>query len=260
MKKGEEWESYIHYVYSTVLNLKGEKIQVSKNTTFILASGETYEVDVYYEFYKAGVRHRVAIECKDWKRPISQGQVLEFHQKIKNIGNELVGVIVSRNGFQEGAENTAKRHGVLTLDNEGIPTIPQLLVQHITASFIHEPDLIGEPFWCLAEYGKDKLESTGTYYAFPEGLEFNLPLFISKKHAESFLDTLPDKERFGVFGLPQYKLRSLVAFAYKDDLKLAIIYGTPLLPGSVRALPITLDARALHHDYLLTDFPAELVK
>ncbi|RQR79117.1 hypothetical protein DIE11_17085 [Burkholderia sp. Bp9012] len=115
MKKGADWEDYVHYVYSTLLNLKGERIQVSKRTTFVLPSGETYEIDVYYEFWKAGVRHRVAIECKDWTNPVSQGQILEFHQKIKNIGNDLIGVVVSRNGYQDGAVNVAERHGMLAL-------------------------------------------------------------------------------------------------------------------------------------------------
>ncbi|MEB8380222.1 hypothetical protein NYW84_03925 [Acinetobacter junii] len=55
MTTGATFESYIHYVYQTLLNLKGEQIQVSRNTTFILPSGETYEVDIYYEFTRVGV-------------------------------------------------------------------------------------------------------------------------------------------------------------------------------------------------------------
>lgn len=261
MKSGANWEDYVHYVYSTLLNLKSERIQVSKRTTFVLPSGETYEVDVYYEFWKAGVRHRVAIECKDWKTPVSQGQILEFHQKIKNIGNDLVGVVVARNGYQEGAIKVAERHGVLALTEASIPSIPQLLAQHITTSFIHEPDLVGEPFWCIAELGSGSDgQSTGTYCAFPPGSPFNFPLFISKRHAEAYRCSLPDGDRFGVFGLPQYKLRSLIAFAYKDKLKLAIVYGAPLVPGSVKALPIILDAKTLQEDYFLLDFPPELEK
>lgn len=261
MKNGSEWEDYVHYVYSTLLNLKGKKIQVSKRTTFVLASGETYEVDVFYEFWKAGVRHRVAIECKDWKSPVSQGAILEFHQKIKNIGNDIVGVVVARNGYQSGVTKVAERHGILTLTEASIPSIPQLLAQHLTTSFIHEPDLVGEPFWCIARLGSDgDGQSSGTYYAFPSGSPFHIPLFISKRHAEAFRRTLPDAITFRVYGLPQYKLRSLVAFAYKDKLKLAIIYGEPLVPGSVRALPIPLDAKMLKEDYLLLDFPPELEK
>lgn len=261
MKSGATWEDYVHYVYSTLLNLKSERIQVSKRTTFVLPSGETYEVDVYYEFWKVGVRHRVAIECKDWKTPVSQGQILEFHQKIKNIGNDLIGVVVARNGYQEGAVKVAERHGVLALTEASIPSIPQLLAQHITTSFIHESGLVGEPFWCIAEIDNSSDgQSNGSYYALPPKSPFTLPLFISKRHAEAYRRYLPDADKLGVFGLPQYKLRSLIAFAYKDKLTFGIVYGAPLMSGSVQMLPITLDAKTLKEDYLLLDFPPALEK
>ena len=47
---GRDFESYVQYVYSTLLNLRGEKTQVSRRTTFTLPTGDSYEVDVYYEF------------------------------------------------------------------------------------------------------------------------------------------------------------------------------------------------------------------
>lgn len=118
MKKGTTFEDYVHFVYESLLNSRGEKVQVSKRTTFRLPSGETYEIDVYYQFERAGVLHKVAIECKDWKGPISQGEVLEFSQKIKNISENIVGVIISRNGFQPGADKVAERHGILTFEGD----------------------------------------------------------------------------------------------------------------------------------------------
>lgn len=258
MKKGTDWEDYVHHVYSTLLNLKGERIQVSKRTTFVVPSGETYEIDVYYEFWKAGVRHRVAIECKDWKNPVSQGQILEFHQKIKNIGNDLVGVVVARNGYQEGALKVAERHGVLALSEASIPSISQLLGQRITTSLIHEPNLIGEPFWCIAELDGDAgSESNGVYCATPPGLPFNVPLFVSKRHAQAYRHSLPDADKFGVFGLPQYKLRALIALANLDRIKFAIVYGAPDLSGKVMALP-TMGGNALKEDFLLMSHDAEL--
>lgn len=72
---GASFESYIHYVYSTLLNLKGEQVQVSRRTVFRCADGVSYEVDIYYEFMHVGVRHRVAIECKDWAKPVDQGRI-----------------------------------------------------------------------------------------------------------------------------------------------------------------------------------------
>ena len=223
MKSGATFESYIHYVYNTLLNLKGEKVQVSQNTTFRLPSGESYEIDIYYEFIKVGVRHRVAIECKDWNKPISQGQILEFHQKIKNIGENIVGVIISNSGLQSGAKLVAERHGILILNREDIPTIPQLLASNIQTKLIPEPNCTGEPFWFIGELSNNSTMGTGTYNAFPKNSPADIPLFFSKKHAELYHNQLPDKERYAVFGMPQYKLKGLLAFAVPQEVKFGLI-------------------------------------
>ena len=256
MKKGTSFEDYIHYVYSTLLNLKGEKIQVSKRTTFKVPPDETYEIDIFYEFQNVGVKHRVAIECKDWKSPVDQGKVLEFHQKIKNIGEDIVGVFVSRSGYQSGAKKVAKRHGILTLKAEEIPTIFDILAKHITTSFIPEDHCVGEPFWYIAELEEPNGSPAGTYYAFPKGSPLELPLFLSRKHAEAYLNNLPDKQYFKVYGMAQYKLRGLLAFAIAQKKTFGIIFDYPLPDGQIKTLPI--DAKKLKEDYLLLDLPKEL--
>lgn len=257
MKKGSGWEDYVHHVYSTLLNLRGERIRVSKRTTFVVDSGETYEVDVYYEFSKAGVRHRVAIECKDWQRPVDQGQVLAFHQKIKNIGNDIVGVIVARRGLQDGAQKVAKRHGILVLTEEQIPSMFKLLAENIATLFIHEPDLVGEPFWCIAELGNAADgQSTGTYWAFPNEFPVNVPLFFSKRHAEAYRHALRDADRFQVYGLPQYKLRSLIAFGFMHSLTFGLVEGEPDEAGRYEVRPRS--PRRVMEDFLLEELPAHL--
>ena len=250
MKSGASFEDYIHYVYSTLLNLKGEQVQVSKRTTFRLPSGETYEIDIYYEFMHIGVKHRVAIECKDWKSPIDQGRILEFHQKIKNIGDDIVGIFVSRVGYQSGAIRAADRHGILALTANDIPSIFGVLASNIRTSFLPDSTCIGEPFWYIAELSDDSsLEGTGTYYAFPDGSPLKLPLFFSKRHAEMYWSHLPDKNNFGVFGMPQYKLRILIGLAEKDRLNFGLVFCPPFENGAIEAVPI--DAIRLKNDYLL---------
>lgn len=258
MKKGTSFEDYIHYVYSTLLNLKGEQIQVSKRTTFKVPPDETYEIDIFYEFTNVGVKHRVAIECKDWKSAVDQGRVLEFHQKIKNIGEDIVGVFVSRSGYQSGALNTAKRHGILTLTAEEIPSIFDILAQHITTSFIPEDHCIGEPFWYIGELDKPNGSPTGAYYAFPPGTPLELPLFISKKHAITFHNSLPDKQFFKVYGMAQHKLRGLLAWAIAQRKTFEIIVDFPINNGQIKSVPI--DAKRLKEEYLLLDLPPELEK
>ena len=221
---GQDFESYVQYVYSTLLNLRGEKTQVSRRTTFQLATGDSYEVDVYYEFSKVGVRHRVAIECKDWKRPVDQGKILEFHQKIKNIGHDVVGVVVSRSGYQAGVEKVAARHNISLLTADDLPSLPQLVGSQLKHSALHEPDLIGEPFWVIAERGDTPENlSTGTYYAPHIEGQSTIPLFISKKHAKTYLKNVAARDSCADLGMAPYKQEFLFRLAKLVNVNFDIV-------------------------------------
>lgn len=239
---GQDFESYVQYVYSTLLNLRGEKTQVSRRTTFKLPTGDSYELDVYYEFIRVGVRHRVAIECKDWKRPVDQGKILEFHQKIKNIGNDVVGIVVSRSGYQAGVEMVAARHNISLLTADDLPSLPELVGRQIKNSALHEPDLIGEPFWIIAEssHAEDNL-STGNYYAPRIEGSAIIPLFISKKHAEMYLSHIAERESWAVFGMPQYKLKVLIGLAKIGSVRFAIVQDAPESNGCIALRKILVE-------------------
>jgi hypothetical protein len=249
MKGGASFESYVHYVYDSILNLKGERIQVSKGTVFRVGERETYEVDIYYEFMHAAVRHRVAVECKDWKKKIDQGQVLLFHQKIKNIGDEVVGVFISRNGYQSGAIEVGTRHGILMLTGDDLPTLPQLLAKKITAFGIPEDGCTAEPFWYIAELDESDGAPNGNFFAFPDSAEVKVPLFISRRHAEAFLSHIPDKSGYKVYAMPQYKLRGFLAAALLRNMPIGLVYEYPNESGQTE-MRIT-DAESVNRDFLL---------
>jgi len=249
MKGGASFESYVHYVYGTILNLRGERIQVSKNTIFRINEHESYEIDIYYEFTHVQVRHRVAIECKDWKNPVDQGQVLLFHQKIKNIGDEVVGVFISRKGYQSGAIKVGNRHGILMLTEQDLPTLGQLVGKRITAAFIPEDNCMGEPFWYIAALDKSDQSPNGDFYAFPETFPVKLPLFFSKRHAEAYLKILSRKNDLKVFGMPQYKLRGFLAAALLRNMSIGLVIDYPEGDGTL-CLHST-DAESVNRDFLL---------
>ena len=66
IEKGNDLESYVQYVYSVLLNLKGENIIVSKKADMQDVFGVTHNIDVFYQFEKANIQHKVAFECKNW--------------------------------------------------------------------------------------------------------------------------------------------------------------------------------------------------
>jgi hypothetical protein len=248
MNKGATFESYVHFVYDAILNLRGEKIQVSRNTVFRINERESYEIDIYYEFVHAGVSHRVAVECKDWRKPVDQGQVLLFHQKIKNIGDEVVGVFVSRAGYQSGAIQVAKRHGILTLTAEELPSLGQIVGRKIHAAFIPEEHCIGEPFWYIAALSEDG-RPDGNFYALPDDFPVKIPLFISREQAEAYRRFLKHCQRYKVYGMAQYKLRGFLAGALLHNMPIGLVFDYPEPNGAIR-LHAT-DAASINRDFLL---------
>lgn len=148
MNQGKLLEEAVQYVYSTRLNLKDEGIVVGRRVHMSGKSGASHEIDVFYEFEKAGIRHRVAIECKDWERAASKGELQEFESKIRDVGN-LVGVMVSRNGYQEGAKLLAEHRDIITLTADELPSLGSLLAARIEAVALPNENYVGEPFWVI---------------------------------------------------------------------------------------------------------------
>ncbi len=122
----QDFEERVKYIYSTLLNLRDEGVVVSRNTSIVGRSGATHQIDVYWDFTRAGIRHRVAIECKDHQKPIDKGYIQEFHAKLNDIGN-VVGLVVAKNGYQEGAEIYAKHYNIETITIDQLPHMGQLL-------------------------------------------------------------------------------------------------------------------------------------
>lgn len=108
---------------------------------------------------------------------------------------------------------------------------------------------MGEPFWYIAELSSsNSTEGTGSYYSMPEEMLIKIPLFVSKKHATSYWQNLPDKQRFGVFGMPQYKLKGFLGFAIEQRYSIGIVYKYPAKDGKLAILPISPEE--LSEDFL----------
>jgi len=233
MKPGTELESYVKYVYETMLNLKGENIIVSKNAIISGNSGAKHEVDVFYQFEKANIIHKVALECKDTTTAVPKGKVQEFFGKIEDINN-LIGIMVSKNGYQSGAITYAKAKGILLLNSSDLPNIPDLLSQQISKFFLPESCDIGEPFWAIMEIDDDN-QVNGNYYLMPnlDGHEKGIALFMCKIEAEIHLNNLPDKHRWNVRGLRQYHLKGIVSWSkiHKNYFYIVLSIAVPNQKG-----------------------------
>ncbi|WP_339259757.1 restriction endonuclease [Paenibacillus sp. FSL R5-0713] len=209
--KGKKFEELVQYVYQSLLFLEGKEIRVSRDIKILGKSGVKHQIDAFYEFDLIGVKHKVAIECKNHGRPISKGNVQEFYGKLNDLDN-CIGIMVSSSGFQEGAEVIAKYYGIEILALGELPLLAKVVAAKIGIILPNEK-VLGQPFWTLMEEKNEQV--TGTYVILPHEEEKYFYLFTSKKTAEAICEEVGGVVR----GVSQLHLKVLVSFAEYHKLK-----------------------------------------
>lgn len=77
----------------------------------IPAEDGTYQIDVYATFMAMGVEFKVLCECKQYTSPVNREKVVVLHDKLRSLGAHK-GILLSTSGFQSGAIQYAKVHGI----------------------------------------------------------------------------------------------------------------------------------------------------
>ncbi len=80
----------------------------------IPADDGTYQIDVYARFVAMGVEFKVIAECKRYSSPVSREKVAVLADKVKSLGAHK-GIMISTCGFQSGAYEYARKHGIALL-------------------------------------------------------------------------------------------------------------------------------------------------
>jgi predicted helicase len=104
---GSLFERFTQRVYQKLVNndvLKPTTVQ--HNVKLKGKSGCEHQIDVYWEYEKAGNLNRVAIECKNYDSHVPIGKVRDFFGVLHDLNN-VRGIIVSSKGYQEGAKKFA---------------------------------------------------------------------------------------------------------------------------------------------------------
>ncbi|WP_073715353.1 restriction endonuclease [Bowdeniella nasicola] len=216
---GRGFEDYIRYVYQAILNCESQDIEVLRGARVPNARGDVFfEIDVYYEFDLAGVRHRVAMECKDTRRPVERNDVLAFSQKLQEMPS-TIGIFISRNGFQSGAARFLEEKGILHFDSTTAPSMTDAVVAILVAAALPSEASIGQPFWGLMEERDGK--GTGSWIMLPPGgvgknSSALFPLFFSRPDASLFQRlSRPYSEQTCIRGIPQATLRSILLMSQR---------------------------------------------
>lgn len=223
MKKGAKLESFVQYVYSKLLdNEEMKNINVKRNYLYKGNSGVKHEFDVYYEMKVAKNIHKIAIECKDYTSPVEKRDISEFYGKLMDCPG-VQGIFVSENGYRQSAVQFANHYGIKTITTKELPNICQIAAMDIKRVLLPDDETEGKPFWGIMEIDKETRNTTGCYLLLEDKGERIIPLFLSKKAAETTRQFLRDKDDYKVYGIRKENL-SFLCDIYKltSEIKLGI--------------------------------------
>lgn len=99
----------------------------------------TYQIDIYAEFTAMSVTFKVLCECKQYSKPVGRDKVAELHSKLESIGAHK-GILLSTSGFQSGAVEFAKAHGIALIQ------VYDYKCEHLSHSSGPIEESINDPF------------------------------------------------------------------------------------------------------------------
>lgn len=259
MNDGSELEKHVQQVFSFLLNMKDEGVVVGRDVQVVDKFGLSHQVDVFYQFERAGITHKVAIECKDHGRPIDNGEVAKFFGKMSSAG-ALRLVMVSRFGYQKLASEFAEKHDILLLKVSDLPRMNELLAARLQSVGLPDASAVGEPFWTIMELRNGMV--TGSFFAneLPVTGRKNIPLFYCKSHAAAAMaEGALDESRWAVRGLPRYVLRAFLIqleFFEMKGASAAILYKPPGAELGSPFISLPADRASLVAEYYGESIPS----
>lgn len=135
-----EFEKYCLDALNAYAEKEGLKEFSILHDTKIQASDGIYQIDVYAEFTALGVKYKTIVECKKYNYPIEREKVSILANKVISLGAQK-GILISTSGFQSGAVEYAKNHGISLLQ------ILDKNIMHIQNSINRELDFIRLEFY-----------------------------------------------------------------------------------------------------------------
>ena len=111
---GKDYEILVQGIFQMLVDQQSvPNVTVKRNVTLQGLTGNTHQIDVYWEFRLADVVYKTVVQCKNWSSRVKQEQVLAFNSVLQDIPGQPRGIMVTSTGVQSGAERFAKSHGIV---------------------------------------------------------------------------------------------------------------------------------------------------
>jgi len=112
MNTGKEYEILTQTIFNQIVNQNSvETINVQRDVT-LQGIVSSHQIDVYWEFKHADIIYYTIIQCKDWNSPVKQEHLFTLNQVLQDLPHQPRGIVVTKTGYQEGALEFAKAHGI----------------------------------------------------------------------------------------------------------------------------------------------------
>lgn len=106
-----EFEEFCVEILTSYANKEHLKDFVIKHNVKQEASDGTYQIDIYSSFTAFGVEFKILCECKQYSASVKRERVEVLESRLKSLGMHK-GILLSTSGFQSGAVQYAKQHGI----------------------------------------------------------------------------------------------------------------------------------------------------
>jgi hypothetical protein len=140
----------------------------------VVKQGKTtdHQIDVYWEFTKGGVSHRVIVQAKNWSRPVDKGEVLKFEGVLNDLPGQPRGIMVAANGYQSGAREAAAARGIAIYELNPKPPSERLTITYTGWAHLavkgYRKSAAGQPLGLVVEAEVVTPEFSGlTFHADP---------------------------------------------------------------------------------------------
>ena len=101
-KQGEEYERFVQDVYKVLNANDGLSDVVVQHNVKLKGISREHQIDVYWQFSYGTVTYRVAVECKDYKNPVTAEKIEAFRSTLLDIGNICIKEWISIWGTASG--------------------------------------------------------------------------------------------------------------------------------------------------------------
>ncbi|MFA7340625.1 MAG: restriction endonuclease [Candidatus Obscuribacterales bacterium] len=119
---GRQYEQLVRDIYQGILLLHGDEfkniaVECNKRLDSMTSRNPDgtalqREIDVYWEYELAGIQFKVCVQAKDLTRKVNLGMVDTFRAVLLDISGQPRGVMVTRKGYQKGADTHARSYGI----------------------------------------------------------------------------------------------------------------------------------------------------